>query len=510
MLLGEGNGSFEPVESGGVGVTDTPFLADFTGNGIADSVVLDRSGNILFRAGLPGAAAGTFAPPVILNPGEPARAITILPDRFPARDRRGRRPLRPRVIDPVSSSSPSRCTRSARAGRSAGASRSRPRPCRPALAAADLTNDGFADLIAANALADSVTIAFQTSTGAFTTTMTVPTGIAPSDITFGDVTGNGLLDIIVSDQGSGDVTVLLNDPDDPFSQSLRFRAGTGFYSQSTTSAGPAVSSFAQTVSLVAGDFTGNGLADVVVVDQGTHNFSVLDRRRHRRLRQPVTRPDSTSTSDGSSVNDRPGPIVAGDFNRDGNLDLAVLMEDTGEVWIYTGNGNGTFEHTFSIPVGEEATGLSEVHGDAPGLIDLLVGNGFGDVLILVGKGDGTFQIEGSRVSLSVVPNLLGPGEAGVLVGDQANNRVTVQAPAAGGNQYTPVQTLGRELVGELSPARARRRAVGRAGPRGEFARCHRREHRQQLGGDLSHHVDRQTACPRLPRPSRLISSAPPR
>ena len=143
-----------------------------------------------------------------------------------------------------------------------------------------------------------------------------------------------------------------------------------------------------------------------------------------------------------SINDRPGAIVAGDFNRDGNLDLAVLMEDTGQVWIYTGNGNGTFRHTFSIPVGDEATGLSVVPGNGPGLFDLLVGNGFGDVLILDGKGDGTFQIQGSRVSLSVVPNLLGPGQAGVLVGDQQNNRVTVQAPSANGNQYTPVQTLG--------------------------------------------------------------------
>ncbi len=30
----------------------------------------------------------------------------------------------------------------------------------------------------------------------------------------------------------------------------------------------------------------------------------------------------------------------------------------------------------------------------------------------------------------------------MLVGDQQNNRVTVQAPSANGNQYTPVQTLG--------------------------------------------------------------------
>ena len=126
---------------------------------------------------------------------------------------------------------------------------------------------------------------------------------------------------------------------------------------------------------------------------------------------------TTSTSDGSSINTRPGAIVAGDFNRDGQLDLAVLMEDTGVLWIYSGNGDGTFRHTFSIPVGDEATGLSVVPAGGNGLLNLLVGNGFGDVLTLEGKGDGTFQIQGNRVSLSVVPNLLGPG-AGRRAGRQ--------------------------------------------------------------------------------------------
>ena len=181
------------------------------------------------------------------------------------------------------------------------------------------------------------------------------------------------------------------------------------------------------MSLVAGNFTGDGRDDVVVVNQDAHSFSVLAADGAGGLANPSLAL-TTSTSDGSSINNRPGAIVAGDFNRDGNLDLAILMEDTGQVWIYTGNGNGTFQHTFTIQVGEDATGLSLAPGSGPGLFDLLVGNGFGDVLILAGRGDGTFQIQGNRVSISVVPNLLGPGQAGVLVGDQQNDRVTVQAP----------------------------------------------------------------------------------
>ncbi len=172
---------------------------------------------------------------------------------------------------------------------------------------------------------------------------------------------------------------------------------------------------------------------------------------------------TTSTSDGPAINGRPVAMVAGDFTVGGPTDLAVLMQDTGQLWIYSGTGLGGFRHAFSIPVGDEATGLSVVPGSAPGLFDLLVGNGYGDVLILDGKGDGTFQIQGSRVSLSVVPDLLGPGEDGVLVGDQQNNRVTVQAPSAGGDRYAPVQTLGAasSSTTQLAPGDVEWASLGR-------------------------------------------------
>jgi len=439
ILLGKGNGTFEPSAAGGVGLTNTPLLADFNGDGIPDTVVLDRSGNILYREGLPG-EADTFAPPVILNAGRPARAVTILQigSQFAiaAADAH---------YDPTRSTDQFLFTVSIYTISADGdvsrttafSTTSLP----TSLTAADLTGNGLDDLIAANALDNSVTIAFQTPTGGFSSPLTVPTGIAPSDITVGDVNGDGLPDIIVSDQSSGDMTVLLNNPAHSFSQSLRFRAGTGFYGLSMTSDNPVVNSFAETVSLVAGDFTGDGRDDVLVVNQDAHSFTVLAADGAGGFANPSLAL-TTSTSGGSSINNRPGAIVAGDFNRDGNLDLAVLMEDTGQVWIYTGSGKGTFQHTFSIPVGEDATGLSVVPGNGPGLFNLLVGNGFGDVLILEGRGDGTFQIQGSRVSLSVVPDLLGPGQAGVLVGDQQNDRVTVQAPSANGNRYAPVATLG--------------------------------------------------------------------
>ncbi len=143
------------------------------------------------------------------------------------------------------------------------------------LSAADLTGNGLDDLIVANSLDNSVTIALQTAPGQFGAPLTRAVGVTPSDITTADVTGDGLPDVIVSDQASGDVTVLLNDPGHTFSQSLRFGAGTQPDSLSTTSGGPLIRSVAQTVSVLAGHFTADGHNDLLVVNRGAHSFTVL-------------------------------------------------------------------------------------------------------------------------------------------------------------------------------------------------------------------------------------------
>src|SRR5262249_41643075 len=143
------------------------------------------------------------------------------------------------------------------------------------------TAGGLDDLVLANSLDGSITIAFQTTPGVFDQKrVTLPAGIAPSDIALRDVNGDGLLDIAVTDQASGDVSVFLNDASHTFATGYRFRAGTGVSGLQVTAASPAGSTLEQSVSLAAGDFTGSGRTDLVVVNRGAHAFTVLAGEGH--------------------------------------------------------------------------------------------------------------------------------------------------------------------------------------------------------------------------------------
>jgi hypothetical protein len=103
-----------------------------------------------------------------------------------------------------------------------------------------------------------------------------------------------------------------------------------------------------------------------------------------------------------------GNLAVGDFNGDGNLDIAAVNQQTVE--IYLGNGDGTFHASTSYSA--EGDTLSVAVGDfnGDGFLDLaVVNNGSNSVSILLGNGDGTFQTQ--------VPYAVGNRPLGIAVGD---------------------------------------------------------------------------------------------
>jgi uncharacterized repeat protein (TIGR01451 family) len=103
-------------------------------------------------------------------------------------------------------------------------------------------------------------------------------------------------------------------------------------------------------------------------------------------------------------------VVVHDFNADKKPDLAVLNTGSGNVSVLLGNGDGTFQVAKSFSVGGvNPTSISVADFNGDGKVDLAIGfastmnfscNG-ASVSILLGNGDGTFQ---SAQQVATVPS----------------------------------------------------------------------------------------------------------
>jgi hypothetical protein len=131
-------------------------------------------------------------------------------------------------------------------------------------------------------------------------------------------------------------------------------------------------------------------------------------------------------------------VVTGDFNKDGHMDFVVANGGTNDLWIYLGNGDGTFQLPQIIPLTQGLTPVFMATADlrGTGVLDLIVAEfDTSTVGVLLGNGDGTFGYEQEYVL---------PQPPGGLVIDDFNRdgkldiasvMVTVNNPTTPGIQY---------------------------------------------------------------------------
>ena len=132
-------------------------------------------------------------------------------------------------------------------------------------------------------------------------------------------------------------------------------------------------------SVAVGTFTTGGLPSLVALDPGSNTFGLLSGLGGGRLSNPTYFPTPAT-----------GLVVrAIDFNGDGLTGLAILSPDG--LFIYRSDGQGGFLPPTELNVGFEPNGLTVADLNGDGKADLLVSNPLGDVLVLIGNGDGTFQ-----------------------------------------------------------------------------------------------------------------------
>ncbi len=244
-------------------------------------------------------------------------------------------------------------------------------PAPIAVVTGDFNGDGVPDLAAANANGNSVTVLLGNGSGGFTAAAGSPflVGSGPNSIAVADFNGDGKPDLVTADANSNSLTVLLGDglggftaaPGNPFA------------------AGPGASS------VTVGDFDRDGIPDIAAANSPIGSVTILLGNGR----------GAFSTDPGSPfpLGTQPQSLVAGDFDGDGNLDLASANFGSNNVTVLLGNGLGGFSAApgspLSVGLGPRAVRVGDFNGD--GIQDLVTANGTSnDVSVMLGTGSGGF------------------------------------------------------------------------------------------------------------------------
>jgi hypothetical protein len=300
------------------------------------------------------------------------------------------------------------------------------------LTLADFTGDGNLDL------ATAVGVLPGTGAGAF--------GIAKPGFTLpfntvafyaADINGDGKEDLIaatfVQAASSGQsatlgISVFLGKGDGTFAAPI------------ATTLGSAVGISKAFANLSFDDFNNDGHIDVlspfgVRLGKGDGTFQTTT------LPLAVASSGSSGGTSGSGSGSTPAAPVApiftiGDFNSDGNLDVAILPPTSssattpGSVELLLGKGDGTFSSakTVSIGTGVTITALASADLNADGNADLIAGTISGassSLNVLLGNGDGTFAAP-SAFAVAGTPLTIDTGD---FNGDGVPDLISIDAPA---------------------------------------------------------------------------------
>jgi hypothetical protein len=299
----------------------------------------------------------------------------------------------------------------------------------------DFNGDGIPDMASPDG---DVAVGLGNGDGTFTPgvggTITPGFGFQAGMVT-GDFNGDGKLDVAIASYNLDVYT----DATYPGTVAVLLGDGGGGFAQVFTSPvnNPVnTDEPEQPLVIVTGDFNGDGNLDLAVANSGSNTLAIL-----------LGNGDGTFTVAASppTTGNGPSAIAVGDFNGDGKADLAVTNSASNTVTILLSNGDGTFTAAASPATGNNpfCVAVGDFNGD--GILDLAVANQApSDVTILLGKGDGTFTAgSGPAITVSgaiAVGDFNGDGVADLVVGGSV-------LLGNGDGTYTPSAQLPASFYG---------------------------------------------------------------
>ncbi|WP_263356176.1 beta strand repeat-containing protein [Acidicapsa ligni] len=243
--------------------------------------------------------------------------------------------------------------------------------------AADLNGDGLPDLVMN---ANPAQVYLANANGGYTEAPVPPiAGLETGPIVIADFNGDGIPDLGVAMYTSDSISILLGKGD-----------GT-FLAPVVVNVSPSVG--VEVSQIVAADFNGDGIADLLVTDNDDSTIAIL-----------LSNGDGTFTpAAAASISGLPSGVVAGDFNADGKTDLAIADYYSNTITIQLGNGDGTFTTAGTINSGTYGTQIAGADFNLDGKLDLVMATGGANgipesVTVFTGNGDGSFNSSASGTS----------------------------------------------------------------------------------------------------------------
>lgn len=293
ILLGNGNGTFQPPNHFSVG--NRPLwleVRDFNGDGKADIAVTHYFSNDV--AVLLGNGNGTFQPPVFYPTGTNAYSVA-------AGDVNNDGKLDLVVVNYTCYQCNS--SFSVLLGNGNGTFQNATNfPTggngSQSHALGDLNHDGKLDIVVSSADSNNLSVLLGNGNGTFQTPVNYPTGSNPVVVALGYLNSDNILDLAVTTYFNNQVSVRLGNGNGTFQNEVGYNSG--------PNPGQAL----------INDFDGNGVADLAAVNITGNAITLL-----------LNNTNTIILNAGAS----PFSAVTGDFNQDGRLDFAVANRDSNNV-----------------------------------------------------------------------------------------------------------------------------------------------------------------------------------